>query len=121
MAEGRYGEAVRCLDAISEGPEDFFFLPDKTAPVHRSLKAEAQRMIREMPREGREVYELQFGARARRMLDDALAAGDIGAVAEVSRRFFHTKSGYQATFLLGLDHFDRGRPLAGALTLQRSS
>jgi outer membrane protein assembly factor BamB len=119
LAEGRFGEAVRCLDAILEGPEDFFFQPDKTSPIHRSLKTEAQRMISQIPREGREVYELQFGARARRMLDDALAAGDIAAVAEVSRRFFHTKSGYQATFLLGLDHFDRGRPLAGALTLQR--
>ena len=40
-------------------------------------------------------------------------------LAEVSRRFFHTRAGYEATFLLGLDHLDHGRPLAGALTLQR--
>ena len=72
-----------------------------------------------MPREGRELYELQYGARARRMLDEALDAGDIASVAEVSRRFFHTRSGYRATFLLGLDHFDHGRPLAAALTLER--
>lgn len=119
LAEGRYGEAVRYLGAILEGPEDFFFQPDKNSPIHRSLKAEAQRLIGQMPKEGRELYELQYGARARRMLDDALEAGDPAPLAEVSRRFFHTRSGYQATFLLGLHHFDHGRPLAGALTLQR--
>ena len=70
-----------------------------------------------MPREGRELYELQYGARARQMLDEALEAGDMERLAEVSRRFFHTRAGYQATFLLGLYHFDHGRPMAGALVL----
>ena len=119
LEEGRYGEAVRCLGAILDGPEDFFFQPDKKAPIHRSLKAEAQRLIGRMPREGRELYELQYGARARQMLEEAVAAGDVARLAEVSRRFFHTRSGYEATLLLGLHHFDHGRPLAGALTLQR--
>ena len=72
-----------------------------------------------MPPEGRELYELQYGARARRMLDEALEAGDMARLAEVSRRFFHTRSGYQATFLLGQHYFEHGRPLAGALTLRR--
>ena len=114
LAEGRFGEAVRYLGDILEAPEDFFFQPEKNSAVHRSLKAEAQRLIGQMPREGREMYELQYGARARRMLDEALAAGDVAALAEVSRRFFHTRSGYQATFLLGLYHFDHGRPSLGA-------
>ncbi len=118
LAEGRFGEAVRYLGDILDAPEDFFFQPEKSSAVHRSLKAEAQRLIGQMPREAREMYELQYGARARRMLDEALSAGDVAAVAEVSRRFFHTRSGYQATFLLGLHHFDHGRPSAGALTLQ---
>ncbi len=119
LAEGRFGEAVRYLGDILEGPEDFFFQPEKNSAIHRSLKAEAQRLIGQMSREGRELYELQYGARARRMLAEALTTGDVGVLAEVSRRFFHTRSGYQATFLLGLHHFDHGRPLAGALTLQR--
>ncbi len=119
LLEGRFGEAVRCLGIILEGPEDFFFQPDKNAPIHRSLKAEAQRLVGQMPRQGRELYELQYGARARRMLADALESGDLTALAEVSHRFFHTQSGYQATYLLGLNHFDHGRPRAGAMTLQR--
>lgn len=119
IAKGRYGEAVQNLGAILEGPEDFFFQPQPNQPIHRSLKAEAQRLIGQMPREGRELYELEYGVRAKQLLAEATAAGDAHILAEVSRRFFHTRAGYEATFLLGLDHLDHGRPLAGALTLQR--
>ena len=40
-------------------------------------------------------------------------------LAEVSRRFFHTEAGYEATLLLGLYHLDHGQPLAAALALSR--
>lgn len=119
IAKGRYGEAVQNLGAILEGPEDYFFQPQKNQPIHRSLKAEAQYLIGQMPREGRELYELEFGAKAKRLLEEAVAAGNAQSLAEVSRRFFHTRAGYEATFLLGFNHLDHGRPLAGALTLQR--
>ncbi len=119
LKTGRHAEAVRCLGAILEGPEDYFFQPDRNAPLHRSLKAEAQRLIGQMPRRGREFYELQYGARARRMLEEATTEGDATRLAEVSRRFFHTQAGHEATFLLGLYHLDHARPLAGALTLGR--
>ena len=100
LDEGRVGEAVRNLGAILEEPEDHFLQADKKSSVRHGLRAEAQRLIGQMPREGRELYELQYGARARQMLDEALAAGDVARIAEVARRFFHTRSGYQATFLL---------------------
>ncbi len=119
LAEGRFGEAVRNLGALLDGAEDYFFQPDKQSPMHRSLKAESQRLIGGLPREGRELYELQYGARARQLLDEALKAADATRMAEVSRRFFHTKAGRQATFLLGMDHFSHGRALASALLLQR--
>jgi outer membrane protein assembly factor BamB len=119
LAEGRYGEAVQNLGAILETPEDYFFQPQQDQPIHRSLKAEAQRLIGQMPRAGRELYELQYGARANQLLQEAAKSGDAQILAEVSRRFFHTRAGYEATFLLGLNHLDHGRPLAGALTLQR--
>jgi len=119
LAEGRHGESVRALGAILESPEDFFFHPEAASQVRRSLKSEACRLIGALPPEGREMYELQYGARARQALDAALNVGDMTAVADVSRRFFHTRSGYQALLLVGLDHFDRGRPLAGAMALER--
>ncbi len=119
LQANRYAEAVQCLDKILSGSEDFFFRPDKDAPVHRSIKSEARRLLGTLPAEGRRSYELQFGALAQSALDSAIAAGDISMIAEVARRFFHTEAGYEATFLLGLHHFDHGRPLVAALTLRR--
>jgi len=119
--EGRFADAVRVLGAILEGPEDYFFRPDKEgAPeLHRSLKREASRLLGGLPPEGRQVYELLYGARARQLLEEAVRSGGGDRLAEVSRRFFHTQAGYEATFLLGLDYLDRGSPLAGALMLER--
>ncbi len=119
LQEGRFGEAVRNLGSILDAQEDFFFQPERDEPIHRSLKTEAQRLIGVMPSSGREVYELQYGPHARTMLVEALDQGDMVRLAEVSRRFFHTVAGYEATFLLGIHHLDHGRPLAGALTLER--
>lgn len=119
LQQDRYAEAVRCLGAILDSPEDYFFQPDEAGPVHLSLKSEAQRLLGQMPRAGSELYELQYGARARQMLSDAAAKGDTTALTEVSRRFYHTRAGYEATLLLGLNHMDHGRWLAAALVLQR--
>ena len=52
-------------------------------------------------------------------LEDSLAASDLAQLTEVSRRYFHTKAGYEATLLLGRIQLDQGRPLAAALTLKR--
>ncbi len=119
LGQQRYAEAVRLLGAILNDEEDYFFQPDRDSSVHRSLKAEALRLLGEMPRQGRELYELQYGARAQRELVEAAKAGDAAGLAEVSRRFFHTRAGYEATFLLGLHYLDHASPLAGALTLRR--
>jgi len=119
LQQQRYAEAVRCLGEILESPEDYFYRPDQGGPVHQSLKSEAQRVLGTMPRAAGELYELQYGARARQMLTEAVKKGDASALTDVSRRFFHTKAGNEATLLLGMDHMDHGRWLAGALTLQR--
>ena len=119
LDQGHYSDAIECLDKILESPDDYFFQPDKQVPTHRSLKAEAQRLLGQMPREGRELYELHSGGNAQRMLDEAVAAGDATKLAAASGRYFHTRAGYEATFLLGLYDLDHGLPLAGALTLRR--
>src|SRR5262249_46956826 len=80
-----------------------------------------QRLIGEMPEAGRDAYELQFGARAQQMLTDAAAAGDISELEAVTRRYFHTRAGYQATMLLGRHHLDHDQPLAAAFCFQRLS
>ncbi|HXT59763.1 MAG TPA: PQQ-binding-like beta-propeller repeat protein, partial [Pirellulales bacterium] len=119
LGEKRYGEAVRLLGDLLALPEDGFFQPDRDSPVFRSLKGEARRLIGEMPAEGKASYELQYGAQARKMLVDAIAAGDADALAAISRQFFHTEAGYEATYLLGSSEMESGRPLAAALCLRR--
>lgn len=119
LDERRYAEAVQLLGTILEGPEDYFFRPDPERPVYRSLKTEAQRLLGGMPAEGLAAYRLQFGAKARQLLDAAVADGDEAGLAEVSRRFFHTEAGYEATFLLGALHQEQGEPLAAALCYRR--
>lgn len=125
LKENRFGEATRLLGAILESSEDYFYAPDRKAAdpngqrVYHSLKHEAQRIVGELPPEGMEAYELQFGAAARKRLDESVEQGDINVLAEVSRRFFHTKAGYEATQLLGLCLMQRGQPLAAAFCFQR--
>lgn len=120
LANQRYSEAVGLLDSLLETEEDFFLLDSSSGAV-RGLRAEAQRLLGAMPRQGRELYELRYGARARQMLSEATASGNVQALAEVARRFFHTQAGYEATLLLGLYYLDHDSPLAAGLTLQRLS
>ena len=124
LEAGRHGEAVGLLgnilrDAEDGGCVDYFFQPDKNSKRQPSLKSEAQRLIGGMPRAARELYELQFGTEARQTLDSAIATGDNELLTKVSRCYFHTRAGGDATFLLGLHNMDRAHQLSGALLLQR--
>ncbi len=114
-----YSDAVTLLDEILHRDEDFFFKPDGNQSTLSSLKCEAQRLIGSMPPEGVQAYELQFGARARQMLDEAVATGETTGLEELTRRYFHTQAGYEGMLLLGRHHLDHGQPLAAALCFQR--
>ncbi|MGW8256376.1 MAG: outer membrane protein assembly factor BamB family protein, partial [Thermoguttaceae bacterium] len=119
LAKGLYSEAVENLGSILDSPEDYFFQYQQDQPIYRSLKSEAQRLIGQMPLEGRELYELQYGSQAKKLLETAVASPNLEFLQQVSRRYFHTQAGYEATFLLGLRQLDHGQALAGAYTLQR--
>jgi len=121
IEQQQYSDAVRELASILNNPnaDDFFLALEAGSDVQTSLRTAAQQMLGNMPAKGRDLYELQSGAEARAALDAALESGDVQALADVSRRFFHTKAGYEATLLLGKHHLDHGRPLAAALMLQR--
>ena len=90
LKEHRYGEALEGLSQILRSNEDYFYQPDRKVPIYKSLKAEAQQLLGQMPREGRELYEVRSGAEARDKLNRAVAAGDDKALAEISAQLFHT-------------------------------
>lgn len=129
IEEGRYSDAALRLGQLLvneslEDPEaqDYFLVDaeeDVPALVRERLKARAQQLIGGLPAAGRQAYELQFGAQARALLDDALAQEDEDKLGNVIRRFFHTRAGYEACLLAGRNAWARGRPFAAALHLQR--
>ncbi len=114
-----YSDAVGYLGALLESGEDLFFAPPGGSSSMRSVKAHALELIGSLPPAGREVYELQFGARAQRLLDEALASGDVEKLEAAARQYLHTSAGYEAAFLVGLTHLDHNRPLAAALEFQK--
>ena len=76
-------------------------------------------MLGSLPQAARDSYELQYGGRAEQMLDRAIVRGDIDFVAEVQRRYFHTRAGYRAMLLLAYDHLTQGNPHRAALCFEQ--
>ena len=119
--EQRYSDAVAEIGEVlnSTGSDDFFLGVPGSADAQVSLKTEALALLGVMPAKGRKMYELQYGSDAKAALEAALSASDLTQLTEVSRRYFQTKAGYEATLILGRCQLDQGRPLAAALTLKR--
>jgi outer membrane protein assembly factor BamB len=124
IEKGQFNDVTQFLgnllggDSETDVAEDTFFLDEDDVEHPRGLKAEAQRLLGLLPEKGRAAYQLQFGVRAEKLLTEAVAAGSYEQLAEVSRRFFHTNAGYEATFLIGLHDLDHGHPLAAAHTFE---
>ncbi len=118
LEEKRYAEAIGFLQRILDHPDDFF-QASRGGPTWTSFKREAQELIGRLPPEGREAYRLQFEASARRLLRRGLEQNRIELLEEASRRYFHTLSGYRATYLLGRWHLSRGQTLAALVQFLR--
>ena len=120
LQEQNFAEGARLLQTIIESDEDAFFFPDQeNKSVERSLKLEAQLLLGQMPAEGRETYEKQYGPAARRLYEEAIRLNDADGLALVARRFFHTQAGFEAAYRLANDHLDHERALTAALCFER--
>ena len=117
--------AAECLQNLLENPDDSFIeVRRKDAQgveqdVKVSVRDEANRIIGELPADGLESYQLQYGQAATNRLREATERADPSILAEVSQRYFHTKSGLEATNLLGTYHLDRGQHLMASLCFER--
>ena len=118
LEEHRYGEALEGLSVVLRS-EDSLYQPDRKVPIYKGLKARAWQLLAQMPPEGRDLYEVRYGAEARDKLSRAVAAGDDEGLKQISAQLFHTRAGYEATYLFALYQMDHGEPLAAALTLKR--
>src|SRR5262249_60178857 len=85
--EGSWPEAVRLLQGMLEAREDGFFrleetdVKGKTTTRWTSARAEADRVLAGLPRQGLETYRLSYDGVAKRMLTEALRRGDAGPLA----------------------------------------
>jgi len=119
VAEQRWSDAATLLDEILTADRDSFFRIDRQQRTWQSIKSEAGRVIGSLPAAGREAYELQFRARADRLLEQAVAANDSAGVVAVARRWFHTPAGRRATLLSAVEALEANQPLAAAAWLDR--
>src|SRR5262245_17943956 len=105
---------VRLLQDLLDAREDHFVqvqgrgLFGPKAPRWVGARAEARRLLGTLPARGLVFYEVQSGPRARTLLARAKEETSGDLLAEVARRYFHTRAGAEAADLLGTWHLDRG-------------
>ncbi|WP_425618952.1 PQQ-binding-like beta-propeller repeat protein [Anatilimnocola sp. NA78] len=120
LDEKDYPAAVQALEELltDASLDDYFLAAPGQPDAQLSVKSLGNQLLGNLPPAARQLYETQVGHDARQKLNDALTARDLAAVAEVARRFVHTKAGNEAAFLLGRMEMDQGRALAAAMILQ---
>lgn len=119
VADQRWSDAATLFDEILAADKDCFFRADRQQRTWQSIKSETSRLIGTLDKPGRDAYELQFRARAERMLEQAIAANDTAGIVAVARRWFHTPAGYRATLLAAIESLEANQPLAAAAWLDR--
>jgi outer membrane protein assembly factor BamB len=118
IAEGEYSQAIRFLDEVLAGGQDSFMAVGETGE-HVGLKETASAMIRDLPADGREMYQSTFGPVAKKKLTDALQSGDAALLREVAQHYFYTPAGYEAALLVAQQEADSGRHLSAGLLYQQ--
>lgn len=118
IADGEYTQAIRFLDEVLREEQDSFLKIGESGE-HVGLKAMAHRTLRDLPGEGRQIYETTFAPVARRKLEAAVGAGDIEEIRTIAGQYYFTPAGYEAAFLLAQVEADRGQHLAAALFYQQ--
>jgi tetratricopeptide (TPR) repeat protein/outer membrane protein assembly factor BamB len=118
-ANGRVVDAAQALGRTAEavGEADVFIRVEQQGRSLRSAKAEAQRLIGELPPEGRAAYESAFGPPARRMLDESPA--DPAVIRRVANLYLHTAAGAEALYRLAAVYRDQGAFAEAAACLDR--
>ncbi len=130
IQENRFSDGIEALgtllleEAREDLPEDalhqdYFNEPAQDGYYRSSVRGKALRLLGSIPDEGRKILEIQYGLSARQALAAAVTARDMEAISEVTRKYYHTEAGYDASILLAQDKLIRGYPIAAAGILER--
>ncbi|MCC9599871.1 PQQ-binding-like beta-propeller repeat protein [Stieleria sp. JC731] len=130
IEQERYSDAIVVLgDLLERDPDsvddtsiagqDFFLgIEDRQGQrLEKSLLHHCQQLIGKLPEAALEIYELRYGALANKGLEQASQTRDWKTLRDVRRQYFHTKAGYQASFILAQRELYRGHPLAASMLL----
>lgn len=125
VANIKWNEVCSFLQQILDSKSDSFFdVKYKVGDIWQvnriSVKTEANRIISTFSPEGLQFYQQAQGANASQLLEDAVKANyDIGILADLSQRYFHTKAGAEGTILLATIYLERGNFLEAAYAFER--
>lgn len=137
LDESNWSDAAHVAQLLLNSKEDMFVEVKRPGPDGKehtqwtSIRFEANRLLGTMPPNGLQVYELQFGGKARDLLAEARKSPDqrasdelktksaVEILADVAQRFLHTKAGSEAAELLGTYYLDRGQPVMATLCFER--
>jgi outer membrane protein assembly factor BamB/tetratricopeptide (TPR) repeat protein len=109
-------KAVRLLQKLLDVETDSFYREpvrnpgDKTPPRWISIRGEAEKLLADLPPEGKDSYRTTYEPTARKELNAARARHDWPAIHEIARRYRHTDAGIDALQEIALYHLDRGQP-----------
>ncbi|MGE3314021.1 MAG: PQQ-binding-like beta-propeller repeat protein [Planctomycetaceae bacterium] len=119
IEQKEYARAIPLLQRILDNSEDFGVVEDRgVREVFRSAKQDALDLLGSMPKGGLDVYEREYGALARQLLEQGATGDELATLKEVSRRFLHTAAGGEATYRLVASSLDRGEPLTAVLYIE---
>ena len=119
IAAARISEAAVLLGKVLEVKEDYVYKPDRRLTLSIGIRAEAERLLGLLPREGIAEYRRYFGHAAKAELENAVASGRIEDVDGVARRYFHTTAGQHAAYLVAVHNLNQNEALTAAFLFQR--
>lgn len=117
IAAQDWTNAIRLLQSLLDSKEDVFLQDQGARRI--SVRAEANRLLGSLPKEGKQFYEQEYGVTARGLLRKGQATGDPQIYAEVALRYLHTEAGAEAAALLGSYHLDQGQFIVASLCFDR--
>jgi len=119
-------KAIDRLQALLDRTDDVFAVVTRGKGPGKSqhlvnVRAEANRIVGDLPAQGLQFYRLVHGPKAAEDLKIAKADGDKKMLGEIMKRYLYTEAGEEATELLATQLLDRGEFAAAAGCFEKLS
>ena len=119
LADGQQYQSLSVTRELLDSPEDALYLTDDGR--WESLHGAVEQLLNDGGAEFQAAYERRFGAQAANELDRAKRSGDSRKLAQVTRRFLHTRAGREAAVLLAERFRDLGERAEAQWWMQRAN